>query len=122
MHMKSILFLPLLVAIAFSTSTFAQFQSDSIYKSDQYTLKFLPEVYESSPLVSTRIHNFSEKKSPILYGAGYLLQGLKFNSAIDEFNAQAPFDFRGYKPRNFSSYSQVITQNRLLAQPIQSKK
>ncbi len=61
----------------------------------------------------------SLKTNRFLTGTGYLLQGLKFNSAIDQFNAISPFDFRAYKPLSFSSYSQTIQRNYLLAQPIQ---
>ena len=59
------------------------------------------------------------KSNKVLVGTGFLLQGLKFSSPIDQFNAVAPFDFRAYEPLNFSSFSQTIQSNYLLQNSIQ---
>jgi hypothetical protein len=59
------------------------------------------------------------KSSKVLIGTGFLLQGLKFSSPVDQFNAVAPFDFRAYEPLHFSSFSQTIQTNYLLQNSIQ---
>ncbi len=76
-------------------------------------------IENSSNSIVLRVPSQSLKVNHFLKGAGYLLQGLKFSSAIDQFNAVAPFDFRAYEPMDFSSYSHSIQNNYLLAQPIQ---
>lgn len=58
------------------------------------------------------------KKSAFLTTAGYLLQGFKFSSPIDQFNATAPFDLRGYQPKDFSSFVSYINDTSLLQQKI----
>lgn len=59
------------------------------------------------------------KSNRVLVGTGFLLQGLKFSSPVDQFNAVAPFDFRVYEPLHFSSFSQTIQTNYLLQNSIQ---
>lgn len=54
----------------------------------------------------------------VLLVTGYLLQGFKFSSQVDQFNAIAPFDIRGYQPRDFSSYISYINDTSLLQQKI----
>lgn len=54
----------------------------------------------------------------VLLVTGYLLQGFKFSSPIDQFNATPPFDIRGYQPRDFSSYVSYINGTSLLQQKI----
>ena len=59
------------------------------------------------------------KSNKLLIGTGFLLQGLKFSSPIDQFNAVVPFDFRAYELLNFSSFSKTIQTNYLLQNSIQ---
>ncbi|XWN36149.1 MAG: hypothetical protein ROO71_09295 [Balneola sp.] len=59
------------------------------------------------------------KTNKVLVGTGFMLQGLKFRSPVDQFNAVAPFDFRAYEPLHFSSFSLTIQTNYLLQNPIQ---
>lgn len=120
--MKTTLFLSLLISLALNSVVFSQTQHNNISKSDQHIPKFMPDIFENTSLISSHNIHIGIKKSTVLYGAGYLLQGLKFRSVVDQFNATVPFDIRGYKPTSFSSYSQVITQNYLLTQSTQPLK
>ena len=118
--MKQILIISLLLTLANSSSLLAQSIEFKKEISNNSELHFFPD---SSSVLATPQLNFyfknSSKKNSFLSVTGYLLQGLKFGSAVDQFNATAPFDIRGYKPASFSSYTHTISQNYLLAQPIQ---
>lgn len=102
----------------------------SISVSAQNSVQTESKISTIKPLSFTYIGNISHtinldlpsqslKKDHFLTGTGFLLQGLKFSSAVDEFNATAPFDIRGYEPNYFSSFSQIIKKNYLLQNNIQ---
>jgi hypothetical protein len=63
-----------------------------------------------------------DNNSNLLLITGHLLQGFKFSSPIDQFNATNPFDIRGYQPRNFSSYVSYFNDTALLQQKIRTIK
>lgn len=58
--------------------------------------------------------NFSPSKKSALFFTGSLLQGLKFNNALDEFSSLPPFDSRGFEPTSFAQFDVLMRQNQLL--------
>ena len=119
--MKTFAFLSVSILLALSSNGFSQNQNNDVFSSEQTKLTFVPNSFEPIPL----FHSYTiskEKSYTILYSVGSLLQGLKFHSAVDQFNATAPFDFRGFEPKNFKSYTSLIKENQLLLNPIQSLK
>lgn len=90
--------------ILFSVTGFAQTAESSTIPAD---LHFVPQrVLSYTPGVNEKVtHLFTPQKNTLAFATGFLLQGLKFSSPIDEFHAFAPFDARGFEPRSFSEYS-----------------
>ena len=62
-----------------------------------------------------KIRNGSSKRTFLFTFLGGL-QGLKFNSPMDEFSALKPFDVRDFKPITYSEYSSFIHRYYLLIQ------
>lgn len=86
-----------------------------------FSLNFVPEKIgtEYQPVTSKYVSFNSKKTRGLLYSTGWLLQGLKFSSPIDEFSALAPFDVRAINPVSFSEYSFQVKKDYLLQeQPI----
>lgn len=81
-------------------------------------LEFIPSASEPVFEIPVLSMSSSQKRNTVLTGAGWLLSGLKFRSVVDEFNAVPPFDYRGYRPKSFSSYSSHISNNYFLQNPI----
>lgn len=80
------------------------------------TISFLPaqSLDFSSKSISFSSTSFTYKKSNFLFATGWLLQGLKFSSALDEFSAISPFDLRDYEPTSFSGYINHFQTNQLI--------
>ncbi len=103
-----------------SVSSFAQaLDQQQNLNTEDSELRFLPSSQTNSRSslslqVATKPEN---KKNNFLLGTGYILQGLKFRNAVDQFNVTAPFDVRGFEPASFSSYSDLIETNYLLLNP-----
>lgn len=114
--MRKTILLSLFLFVPFLSQ--AQFIENSSPKIEIQEFSFIPD-FEQVPSGSM-ISEIIPKKSSnsFLLGTGWLLQGLKFNSPIDEFNALQPFDLRGFDPVNFSSYSSYIQTNKLLINPV----
>ena len=55
---------------------------------------------------------FPHQNKTALYWTGSFLRGLKFNNAVDEINALAPFDSRTIESQSFSEYDLSITRYR----------
>ena len=119
MYMSSIYIL--LISFLLGTSTiFAQkieIQTKPAHSSD---LKFIPASFKPVFENQILIKPYTPQKNVLLTGAGWLLKGLKFRSVVDEFNALPPFDYRGYHPKNFSSFSSNLTKNYFLQKPIRT--
>lgn len=119
--MKFITFLSISILLALSSIGFSQNQTNDILSSEHEKLKFVPNSFESI----SHIHSYTitkEKPNTFLYSVGNLLQSLKFRNAVDQFNATAPFDVRGFEPGNFKTYTSLIKENQLLLNPIHSLK
>lgn len=119
--MKIKVFLILSIALLFAESGFTQTKriAPDIEIKKGYT--FVPYTFaDLSKISSLNVPNkdFFDKNT-FLTGMGYILQGLKFSSPVDQFNAVVPFDFRAYEPLHFSSFSQTIQTNYLLQNSIQ---
>ncbi len=59
-------------------------------------------------------YSFQTQPNKFLKTTGWILNGIKFDSPIDEFTAIKPFDIRAYTPPTISEYSSLITKNYLL--------
>lgn len=114
--MKIQLILSFLVLLLISTSAMAQHMQEEVKPKISTDLRF--DYIPNSDLMI----NFKLPQNPtnnkFLLSAGYVLQGFKYSSVIDEFNATPPFDIRGYQPRNFSSYVSYLNETSLLQQKI----
>ena len=111
-----ILFLSLLVG---TSATLAQGAKNPTIAHSLLKLEFVPASIE--PVFESHILSQAyPKKNDILTGAGWLFSGLKFRSAVDEFNALPPFDYRGYHPKDFSSFSSYLSKNYFLLKPIRT--
>lgn len=80
------------------------------------TISFLPTQmldFNIEPMRFTQT-SFSYEKSNFLHATGWLLQGLKYTSALDEFTAISPFDSRSYEPTSFSGYVNHFQRNQLI--------
>jgi len=83
----------------------------SVLNEQQISFSFNPQIVQSNTL-KLNVHKASANN--LLVSTGFLLQGLKFNSPVDQFNASLPFDFRAYEPRTFSELNQKVSSNLLL--------
>tara|TARA_R110002096_G_scaffold97694_1_gene217625 strand:- start:3566 stop:3937 length:372 start_codon:yes stop_codon:yes gene_type:complete len=118
--MKSHILSIALVSLLFSITGFSQTLIQKETNIDTSDLHFLPSSttdFVANFSTKTSLKKTDNKKNSFLLGTGYLLQGLKFSSVIDQFNATAPFDARGFEPASFSSYSDLIETNYLLLNP-----
>ncbi len=115
-HLVSTVFFVLLLSVSGFAQAIEQQQNLNTGDSE---LRFLPSS-QISPISSLSFQvatKYENKKNNFLLGTGYILQGLKFRNAVDQFNATAPFDTRGFEPTSFSSYSDLIETNYLLLNP-----
>jgi hypothetical protein len=114
--MKRKFFILTLFLCLISLSTSAQVLEQKNNRTDdaKISFNFIPDYNHQFQIKPLQV-----KSNKVLVGTGFLLQGLKFSSPIDQFNAVAPFDFRAYEPLNFSSFSQTIQSNYLLQNSIQ---
>lgn len=103
-----------LCLIALSASAQILEQKNNRTDDAKISFNFIPDYNHKFQIKPLQV-----KSNRVLVGTGFLLQGLKFSSPIDQFNAVAPFDFRAYEPLNFSSFSQTIQSNYLLQNSIQ---
>ncbi len=103
----------ILFAAFLHTQVNAQFieSKTSMLNEQQISFSFNPQIVQSSTL-KLNVHKIPENK--FLVNTGFFLQGLKFNSPVDQFNASLPFDFRAYEPRTFSELNQKVSSNLLL--------
>lgn len=79
-------------------------------------ISFLPAYSTdfTSHSLDLSLSTLNPKKSKFLFATGWLLQGLKYNSAFDEFTTSPQFDFRSFEPASFSSYSDHFQKNYLI--------
>lgn len=81
--------------------------------------------YQAAPVQLVQFDTatlLQRKSSTALKSVGFLLQGLKYRSAVDEFNALPPFDIRKFESPNVSSYQSSIQNTYLLrSQPFAVK-
>ena len=78
--------------------------------------QFLPNrivLSNNSPTLSQSLIVYKTNKN-LLFWVGSTLQSVKFNNAIEEFSAIAPFDARAFTPASFSEYSSQISNTHLL--------
>jgi len=114
--MKTQLILLFLALFIISTKTKAQHIQEEVKPKTSTDLRF-DYIPNSDLMINFKLpHNPTNNK--FLFSAGYFLQGFKYSSIIDEFNATPPFDIRGYEPRNFSSYVSYLNETSLLQQKI----
>ncbi len=109
-----------LFSLVFSAAGFSQSLIQKETTIDTSDLHFIPNSTDDLATIfsaKTSLKKPTSKKNNFLLGTGYLLQGLKFSSVIDQFNATTPFDARGFEPASFSSYSDLIETNYLLLNP-----
>lgn len=87
-------------------------QADSLSLGNIYS--FLPSPGSTEMNTSLRSSMIIPEKSSFEKATGWFLQGLKFNSVLDQFSAISPFDLRTYQPSSFSQYQTYLHQNELL--------
>lgn len=117
--MKAKFLLPLIICLMLSSASYSQYQNaPEINIKTSPELTFAPQFYSIQPNLNLKIAHTSSKENNLLYGMGWVLKGLTFNSPIDEFNAVAPFDVRGYSPKDFTSYLSYIDRNHFLQKSI----
>lgn len=99
-----------------STVGFSQSKQTTQPVDSKIHIHFVPDSFLDLTNNSILKHpiNSMPKRNPFLTGAGYLLQGLKFSSSVDQFNAVAPFDFRAFEPLDYISYSEAFQKNQLV--------
>jgi len=102
-----------LCLITFSASAQILEKENNHTEDAKISFNFIPDYNHQVQIKPPQV-----KSNKVLVGTGFLLQGLKFSSPIDQFNAVTPFDFRAYEPLNFSSFSQTIQTNYLLQNSI----
>jgi len=103
-----------LCLISLSASAQVLVEENNRSEDAKISFNFIPDYNHQ-----VQIKPLQVKSNKVLVGTGFLLQGLKFSSPVDQFNAVVPFDFRAYKPLNFSFFSQTIQTNYLLQNSIQ---
>jgi len=103
-----------LCLISLSASAQVLVEENNRSEDAKISFNFIPDYNHQ-----VQIKPLQVKSNKVLVGTGFLLQGLKFSSPVDQFNAVAPFDFRAYEPLHFSSFSQTIQSNYLLQNSIQ---
>lgn len=116
MHMKRKIFVLTLFLCFITLSVSAQVleKKNSNTENAKISFNFIPDYNYQFQIKPLQV-----KSNRVLVGTGFLFQGLKFSSPIDQFNAVTPFDFRAYEPLNFSSFSQTIQTNYLFQNSIQ---
>ena len=79
----------------------------------QNQYQFVPMKVELSNFALT-YNPVRHQQSKLLKSTGWLLYGLKFSSAVDEFNAIAPFDQRAINPTSVSNFNLSLSRSYLL--------
>lgn len=59
--------------------------------------------------------NFSPSIKSALFLTGSILQGLKFNNALDDFASLAPFDFRALEPVSVTEFDLMMHKYQLFS-------
>lgn len=118
-------FLPIIFSLFLLTLPLhAIAQSDEL-TSTQSQEQPLTFSYQAAPVDLVQFDTatlLQRKSSTALKSVGFLLQGLKYRSAVDEFNAHPPFDIRKFESPNVSSYQSSIQNTYLLrSQPFAVK-
>ena len=58
--------------------------------------------------------NYFTSSNKLLFSTGWILQGLKYDSIVDDFSSLAPFDSRDFEPKSITELNLLITSNYLL--------
>jgi len=79
-------------------------------------LEFVPKTVVTQPGENFTFENqFTDfKPNKLLITSGWILRGLKYDSAIDEFQSYVPFDERAFTPNSFSELNSSLTNNYLI--------
>ena len=85
-----------LCLISLSVSAQVLVEENNRTEDGKISFNFIPDYNHQFQIKPLQV-----KSNKVLVGTGFLLQGLKFSSPVDQFNAVVPFDFRAYKPLNF---------------------
>lgn len=111
------MYLKIILAIIFTAflqlEVKAQFvtTSQSDVQKSEINFSFIPQQLELGT-VAFKAQKTSTNR--VLTSAGFLLKNLTFNSPIDRFNAQLPYDQRVYEPKTVSELSSKLSTNLLL--------
>jgi len=79
-------------------------------------LDFVPKTVVTHPAEDFILeHQFTDfRPNKLLVTSGWILRGLKYDSAIDEFHSYVPFDERAFTPYSFSELNSSLTKNYLI--------
>lgn len=118
--MKNKIFLLLSIVLFLSEFGFTQSKKNLRDIEIKNEFNFVPDTFVNFSSNSTlKLSNKAFfKNNNLLLISGYLLQGFKYVSPVDEFNAVAPFDVRGYSPKDFTSYLSYIDRSQFFQKSI----